>query len=70
MNFWEEFFSTEKIIYPIVSSIGFGLVIKLLFFICNLILDDNFLIAFMLIGFIFGNYIKLLKIRENKDKKE
>lgn len=67
MKFWEVFFSTDKIIYPLGTTIAFGVFIKILSLLTNTELKDEVIISFMFIGFILGNIVKTNKIIEQHE---
>lgn len=67
MKFLEDFFSTDKMIYPFCTTVASGIIILILSMITNKPLTDEILIAFMAIGFLVGNYIKIIKIQESKE---
>lgn len=62
MKLSEAFFSTDKIIYPIISSICFGAFLLIIASIFNNQIGDLELQIFMGIGFLVGNYVKSNKI--------
>lgn len=66
MKFLEDFFSTDKIIYPFCTTVISGIIILILSLIVNKPLTDEILIAFMAIGFLIGNYIKITKLQEDR----
>lgn len=68
MSFWEDFFSLDKIIIPLFFGILFGIIFGIFCFFIKKPIDDIFLIFFMCIGFIFGNYIKVLKIQSKNSQ--
>ena len=68
MKFLEDFFSTDKIIYPFCTTVISGIVILILSLIANKPLTDDILIIFMAIGFLIGNYIKITKLQEEREK--
>lgn len=67
MNDLENFFSTEKIIYPIGFSILFGVIIKIIEYLFNLRMPELIFWIVMGVGFIIGNQLKINFLR-NKEK--
>ena len=74
MSFLEAFFSTDRVIYSIISSFLCGLLIIFLFSFYGIVISDITLAIVMAIGFIFGNIFKANKIisgfknfRKNKE---
>jgi hypothetical protein len=66
MKFWEDFFSTDKIIYPSVYAFlaGFLLCIGAIYF--KIIITDFLIGVSMASGFLIGNIIKINKIEEKR----
>lgn len=72
MTFYEAFFSTEKLLFPAVSQVLFGLLFIIISVFFDIKIGEIQLISFLLIGFIFGNWIKankLMEEEENRSKK-
>lgn len=73
MNFWEDFFSTDKIIYPAIGALLAGFLILIITLIFKFTVTDMYIGICMACGFIIGNTIKankLEEIRKLKIKKE
>lgn len=66
MRFWEDFFSTDKIIYPSMGAFIGGVIGYLSVILTSLNNNEAIIIVLMLIGFIVGNLIKINKIQANK----
>lgn len=66
MRFWEDFFSTDKIIYPSMGAFIGGAIGYLSVILTSLNNNEAIIIVLMLIGFIVGNLIKINKIQANK----
>ena len=64
MKFWEDFFSTDKIIYPALGAFFGGLIICVGAFIIKLAITEVHILGFMAFGFIIGNLIKVNKLQE------
>lgn len=64
MKFWEDFFSTDKIIYPTVGAFLGGLMICIGAFFMRLAITEVHILGFMAFGFIVGNLIKVNKLQE------
>ncbi len=72
MNFYEAFFSTEKLLIPAISQILLGLLFIIISVFFDIKIGETELIIFLLIGFIIGNWIKankLIEEEENRSKK-
>lgn len=68
MSFWEDFFSTDKIIYAAIGSFLGGVLLIVLSLVLNKEFDEISLGVFMGIGFIAGNYIKVSKLKEERHR--
>lgn len=69
MKFLEDFFSTDKMIYPSIAAILGGLFAILGAILLKINISDMVVGIFMSLGFISGNILKtykLQKIRENE----
>lgn len=64
MKFWEDFFSTDKIIYPSIGAFLGGIIICVGAFLINLSITEVHILIFMFFGFIIGNLIKINKLHE------
>lgn len=69
MNYWEDFFSLDKIIYPSATSILMGIVYFIFSYLMNLSFSEPSFYLFIGIGFLIGNVIKI-KILEQERSKE
>jgi len=69
MNFWEAFFSTDKIIYAIISSILFGIFTLIIVNIFDLQIEEIEIQIIMGIGFVLGNIIKTNKLINSEQDK-
>ena len=62
MNFIEAFFSTEKLIYPIIGAILFSIVMLIISELLTITVTDKLLYLFIILGFLIGNLVKIQKI--------
>lgn len=74
MNFWEDFFSLNKIFIPIIFSILLGFLAMVVFFFIRKPLSELALWVFLGMGFIIGNILKVYLLEKennnvNLDKK-
>jgi hypothetical protein len=68
-NFWNEFFSTDKIFIPAIITVIFGLIVLMLCAAMNKQLNNNGLIVILCIGFFVGNVIKANILLSDHEKK-
>lgn len=64
MKFWEDFFSTDKIIYPSIAAIIGGLFAVFGSMFLKISISDVGVGIFMGLGFIGGNILKTYKLQE------
>lgn len=67
MSKLDDFFSIEKIEYPILASVFFGVFLRLIEMVLKININEEFYWFIMLLGFILGNFYKI-KIIENSNK--
>lgn len=70
MNYLEDFFSLDKLYYPINFSIVGGIIFFALFFLLNLNFNEIILYVFIGISFLLGNHIKVLQLQKETKKKK
>lgn len=68
-NFWNEFFSTDKIFIPAIITVIFGIIVLMLCSLMNKELNNHGLIIILSIGFFVGNVIKANILLSDKEKK-
>jgi hypothetical protein len=66
MSFWEDFFSTDKIIYAAIGSFLAGVILIVISLLLNQEFNEIVLGASMGVGFVIGNYIKVNKLKEER----
>lgn len=66
MSFWEDFFSTDKIIYAAIGSFLAGVILIVISLLLNQEFNEIALGSFMGVGFVIGNYIKVNKLKEER----
>lgn len=69
MNFWEDFFSTDKIIYPTIGALLGGFLILIITLIFKFNVTDIYVGICMACGFIIGNIFKANKLEEIRNLK-
>lgn len=70
MKFSQTFFSTEKIIIPILFAIGIGGFVMLLTMVLNKEVDRRIVFALMSMGFVVGNIYKTQKLMDELERKD
>jgi len=66
MKYLEAFFSTEKIIYPVLGALISGVLLFTVAYFMNKALEQWFLITFMVSGFLLGNHFKIIQLQSNE----
>lgn len=70
MNYWEDFFSLDKIKYPFISSLLMGILYFVISYILSIKFSEEFFYSFVSLGFILGNFYKVkILIKERNLKK-
>lgn len=64
MNYWEDFFSLEKIWYPALGSIFTGFLFLTLTALMTIPFNEIGFYVFVGIGFIVGNILKINKLNQ------
>ena len=59
MNYLENFFSLDKMIYPFLTSIFMGLVYFIFAYLMNLAFSEPLFFIFVGAGFVIGNIVKV-----------
>lgn len=68
MKYLEAFFSTEKIIYPVLGALISGILLFTVAYLLNKGLEQWFLIAFMVFGFLLGNHFKITQLQSKQSE--
>ena len=66
MKFWEDFFSTDKIIYPAISAFVAGFLLCAITMVVTITITDFLIAIVMGAGFLIGNVIKVEKIQAQR----
>ena len=66
MNYLEDFFSLDKMIYPISTSIFMGLVYFIFAYLMNLAFSEPLFYIFIGVGFVIGNTVKVKVLEKQR----
>lgn len=65
-NFWNDFFSTDKLLIPGAMTMLFGIILLVILSILNKEVTNIDVIIFLCLGFITGNVIKVKKMEKER----
>lgn len=69
MNYWEDFFSLDKIKYPFISSLLMGIFYFVISYAISINFSEDLFYGSVGLGFIFGNLYKIKIIQKEREIK-